>query len=465
MATSPVEIFQRSRRFLLEDLWRADFGARRLTAALIRGVQLSALIVRGFVDDKLLLRASALTYITSLAIIPILVVLLSVIKWLGLSRDLVVLGVNRFLAGSPESVERIMAFVDSTNVGALGSVGGGIFLVTTVLSLRHVEETFDDIWGALKSRSWVRRFTNYLAVVVVAPLVLGSLVSLSSSVGAAEIAQRLNMDPLVDVAKGVILGIGPSLSLLVAFSATYLLLPNTRVRVLSALLGGTVAAVLFIAAQYVYVSFSVGVARYDALFGGFAFVPLLLVWIYLSWSIVLLGAEIAYAHQNLARYRREARDREMEPAEREAVGMRVIVEIARAFRDRQRPKSAEALSDRLGSSLRIVTELLVRFEKAGLVVMCGTGDGKAAFQLGRPAEDLPVGEILAVVRGTRSETPAAIAGDAAVLDTIRTVETVLRDAEAAVGPVQEQSLADLLHALPAQPGGSEVSPGVRRSLR
>jgi len=120
-------MLQRARRFLLEDLWRADFGAQRLTGALIRGLQLSALIVRGFVDDKLLLRASALTYMTTLAIIPILVVLLSIIQWLGLSRDLVVLGVNQFLAGSPEAVERIMRFVDTTNVGALGSLGGGIF--------------------------------------------------------------------------------------------------------------------------------------------------------------------------------------------------------------------------------------------------------------------------------------------------------------------------------------------------
>ncbi len=458
-------MLQRARRFLLEDLWRADFGAQRLTGALIRGLQLSALIVRGFVDDKLLLRASALTYMTTLAIIPILVVLLSIIQWLGLSRDLVVLGVNQFLAGSPEAVERIMRFVDTTNVGALGSLGGGIFLVTTVLSLRHIEETFNDIWGALKSRSWVRRFTNYLAVLVVVPLALGSLVSLSSSLGDGGIAQRLNIDPLVDVAKSVILGVGPVLSLFVAFSLAYLLLPNTRVRMLSALLGGAVAALLFVAAQYVYVSFSVGVARYDALFGGFAFVPLLLVWIYLSWSIVLLGAEIAYAHQHLAHYRREARDQEMEPAEREAVGMRVAVEIARAFRDRWPPQSAETLSSRLGSSLRIVTELLVRFERAGIVTICGSGEGEASFQLGRRPEDLAVGEILAAVRGARSATPAAGVGGTAVQNTIRTVEAVLTDAEEALTPVRGRSLGDLLQDLPVEVPDQERTQGASPPLR
>lgn len=453
MTTSPVQRLQRVRRFLLEGLWREDLGALRLRGALLRGLQLSALIVRGFIDDQLLLRASALTYMTTLALIPILVVVLSIIQWLGLSRDLVVFVVNQFLAGSPGAVEQIMAFVETAKVGALGSVGGGIFLVTTVLSLRHVEETFNDIWGALKSRSWVRRFTNYLAVLVVVPLLLGSLVSLSSSIGDGEIGRRLNIEPLLVVMKSLILGVGPTLFLWLAFSFLYVLLPNTKVRMLSALLGGAVAALLFVAAQYGYVSFSVGVARYDALFGGFAFVPLLLVWIYVSWSIVLLGAEIAYAHQHLARYRREARDQEMEPAEREAVGMRLIVEIARAFRDCWPPQSAETLSDRLGSSLRIVTELLLRFEKAGIVTLCGSGEGEASFQLGRPAEDLSVREILSVVRGGRSATPAAIAGDTAVRNTMRKVEEVLTEAEAALTPVQSRSLADLLKALPAQPLG------------
>ena len=450
MAILPVELLQRTRRFLLEGLWREEFGAKRVKSAVIRGLQLSTFIVRSFIDDRLLLRASALAFITTLALIPILVVVLSVIKWLGLSRDLVVLGVNQFLAGSPEAVEQIMSFVETSKVGALGSFSGGIFLVTTVLSLRHVEETFNDIWGALKSRSWVRRFTNYMAVLIVVPLLLGSLLSLSSSLGDGGIAHRLHMDPLVDVLKSVILGVGPAVFLFVSFALAYLLLPNTKVRIVSALLGGAVAALFFLAAQYVYVIFSVGVARYDALFGGFAFVPLLLVWIYFSWSIVLLGAEIAYAHQHLARYRREARDHKMVPAEREAVGLRLALEVARAFRDRWPPQSAEMLSDRLGSSLRIVSELLVAFEDRGVVNVCGSGESEARFQLGRPAEDLQVGEILAAVRGGRSgaAAAAAAAGDTAVRETMQKVEEVLSAADAAVQSVEDRSLAELLEGMP-----------------
>ena len=451
MAISPVELFQRTRRFLLEELWREEFGAQRAKSALIGGLQLCTFIVRSFIDDRLLLRASALAFMTTLALIPILVVVLSVIRWLGLSRDLVVLGVNQFLAGSPEAVEQIMSFVEASRVGALGSFSGAIFLVTTVLSLRHVEETFNDVWGALKSRSWVRRFTNYMAVLIVVPLLLGSVLSFSSSLGDGGITHRLHMDPLVDVLKGVILGVGPAVFLFVSFGLAYILLPNTKVRVVSALLGAAVAALFFLVAQYVYLSFSVGVARYDALFGGFAFVPLLLVWIYVSWSIVLLGAEIAYAHQHLARYRREARDQAMAPAEREAVGLRLALEVARAFRDRWPPQTAEALSDRLGSSLRIVSEAMVAFEKAGIVNLCGSGESESRFQLGRPAENVLVGDVLAAVRGGRSREAAAAVGDPAVRETLERVEQVLSAEDAAARPVQERSLAQLLEGMPPLP--------------
>jgi membrane protein len=444
VGTSPVELVDRVRRFLVEDLWREDFGAHRITNALVRGLQLCALIVRGFVDDHLLLRASALTYMTSLAIIPILVVVLSIIQWLGLSRDLVVLGVNQFLAGSPGAVERIMGFVDTADVGALGSAGGAVFLVTTILSLRHVEETFNEVWGAPRGRSWVRRFTNYLAFLVVLPLLVGSLLSLSSEIARPALLGDLSLEPLVGTARSVWLRFGPSTFLFVAFSLFYLLLPNTKVKVASAMLGGLVAAILFIAAQRLYVTSSIGVARYNTLFGGFAFLPLLLVWIYFSWSIVLLGAEIAYAHQHLARYRRERRDREMAPAEREAVGLRVALEIARAFGDGRGPQSVERLSDRLGTSLRVVGELLRRMADARIVTICGEGDDEVAYQLGRPAEGIEVGEVLTAIRGARDGAPPAPAGDTGVRQTLQRVERVLSDAESAARPVSRRSLADLL---------------------
>ncbi len=454
MATSPVEQIQRARRFLVEELWRADAHYTGLMGWLVRSLQLASLIVRGFLKDRLLLQASALTYMTSLAIVPVLVVLLSIIKWLGLSRNLVVVGVNQFLAGSPEAVDRIMQFVEGADVGALGSAGGAVFFVTTVLSLRQIEETFNEIWGVVRARSFVRRFTNYLALLVTVPLVVGSMVSLAPNSEELANTGLADLAPAIQAARTVLVGVGPVLFLFVSFMLAYALLPNTRVKVLSAALGAAVASLLFSVAQYFYVTFSVGAARYNALFGGFAVLPLLLVWIYLSWAIVLLGAEIANAHQSFARLRREARDQDMEPAEREAVGMRVALEVARVFRDRWAPQSAERLAVRLGCSLRIVSELLVRFEQAGIVTATMVGDTETGFQLGRPAEGIRVGEVLAAIRGRRSEMPTQAEGDAAVEASAGEAQRVLAEVEAAVEPLRERSLADLLEHVAPQPAAT-----------
>ena len=449
MANSPVQLVNRARRFLVEELWTVELGPGSGLGRLLRVVQLSALICRGFIDDKLLLRASALTYITSLSIIPILVVALSVVDWLGLSKSLVVLGVNQFLAGSPDAVDRILDLVENAKVGAFGSVSGAIFFATAILSLRHVEETMNQIWGALQGRSWIRRFSNYLAVMVVVPLALGVIISLSSSLGVESLGTRLESVPMGEALRGLMVGVGPTGFLFLCFGFAYYVLPNTAVRPLSATIGAAIAAVLFGVAQWAYVTFSVGVARYDSLFGGFAIVPLLLVWIYVSWSIVLFGAEVAYAHQHLARYRREARDAELEPAEREALGLRMILEVARAFRDGWPPQSAEALANRLGSSLRLASEMLVRFQEAGIVAGGAGADGELRYQLGRDAREISVGDVFRAMRGTRPERGAPD-GDSGSDGALQSADALLCDVSDALEPIWSRSLAELSDRLPRQ---------------
>jgi membrane protein len=442
VASYSAELLSRARRFVVEGLWAKERSPRKLTAVLRGGLQFSVLVTRRFIDDQLLLRASALTYMTSLAIIPILVVLLSIIQWLGFSRDLVVWIVDRLLAGSPDAVETIMGVVGQAKVGALGSLGGGIFLATTILSLRHVEKTFNEIWGLRSGRSWLRRFTNYLAVMVVVPLLMGTAISLATTFRSGLLRDEVLPQPVISAITELALAVAPTAFLFVSFALIYWLLPNTHVRVGSALLGGLLAAVLFIAAQKVYVNFSIGAARYDALFGGFAVLPLLLIWIYLSWSIVLLGSEVAYAHQHLARYRRDARSFEVTAAEREAVALRLALDVARRFRDRASPQSAEEIADALEVSLRTVTGLLEPLEADGVVSVCQREDREPRFQLGRPAEDIRVSEVLAAIRGPRH--PIAPSEAVELQEAARAVDRLLSAMESTVAPLGSRSLAELL---------------------
>jgi membrane protein len=170
------------------------------------------------------------------------------------------------------------------------------------------------------------------------------------------------------------------------------------VRITSALLGGVVAAVLFTGAQAVYVGFNVGAARYNALVGGLAWLPLLFAWIYLSWAIVLIGAELAFAHQNLDHYRREVLGAPPGAAAREAMGLEIGLELARAFRDGTGPRSADALADKLDMPVRSVRDLCSALVSAGIASPYG-GDKEGGYQLGRAADRVTVLDVLGALRG------------------------------------------------------------------
>jgi len=444
VSESSGPMLDRARRFLLRDLWSWELQPRSITGAGLRLLQFAVMVSQGFVRDQLFLRASALTYMTVLSLIPILAIALAIVNALGVSENLAALAVNHFLAASDEARARIIEMVKNVNLSGLGTVGVAVLLLTTVLGLRHVEQTLNEIWGVYHSRSWLRRFTDYLAVIVVAPLFVGTALSLSTTLEAEPAVKYLLSYPLFAQLHELGLSYAPMMFFFVGFSLLYWFMPNTSVRVRSALLGGIVAAVLFPIAQHLYVALSVGVTRYSALFGGFAQIPILLVWIYISWSIVLFGAEVSYAHQNLARYRREVRGEPPGSAEREALGVRMAVEVARTFRDRAGPWTAEALADALDASVRTVRDVMQQLEQAGIVIPLAPDRADDAYQLGRPAEDVALAEVLLALRGTRDDSACDRAVGAAVEGVFAELD---RSIEASVG---RKTLADLLGEIPGR---------------
>ena len=243
----------------------------------------------------------------------------------------------------------------------------------------------------------------------------------------------------------------PTVVLAGGFGFLYWFLPNTSVRPLAAFLGGVVAAVGVNAALALYVGFSVGVARADALYGGFAQLPLFFVWTYVFWAVVLFGAEIAFAYQNLGLYVREVRGEAAGPAEREAIGLRIALEIARSFRDTDSPWTEDDLSDSLHVPVRTVRGVLVPLQRARIVASVDDGDGRrAGWQLGRPAEAIQIIDLLRALRGSREP----IARDAEVT---RAVEFLLAEIhEGEVKAAAGQSLADVLAGISTRPGLPQV---------
>ncbi|HXD91504.1 MAG TPA: YhjD/YihY/BrkB family envelope integrity protein [Candidatus Binataceae bacterium] len=239
----------------------------------------------GFNNHNDMLWASGLTYTTSLSLVPILAVGLAAVKGLGLSDRVKPVIQHLLAASSPEVADRLMNFVGNINANTLGAVGGASLLVTVVLTLGTIEKALNNIFNVARSRTWLRKFTDYLSLVFTLPLLL---------VGAAPIKNSLQTAlPHLRIVGWIV----ATVPVWAGFTFLYLFFPNTRVRWDRAAIGGLAAAILLEVGQWGYVRFEVGAARSQAIYGALAALPVFLTWIYLAWIIVLAGAEVTAAAQ------------------------------------------------------------------------------------------------------------------------------------------------------------------------
>lgn len=439
----------RLQRYLDHDLWQGAETGSALAAFGRRALQVAVIVSQGVARNQTMLRASALTYFTMLSLIPLLALAIGLVEVFGAGDTLVRVVAQQIGAVSPEAGDRILEMVRRVDFRSLGAVGAATLFVTTVLALSNVEKALNFIWGVERQRPLVRRFPDYLAVLVVAPLLLTVALSLATSLRSEAFLAQVLAHPALARLYELGLHQAPTLLFWGAFSFLYWFLPNTTVRPVPALAGGALAAVLFSVVQSGYVAFQVGVARSNALFGSFAALPVLLVWIFLSWAIVLLGAELAFALQNRASFRQAREGEEPDPAEREAIGLALATRMARAFRDGVGGRTAEQLAAELDVPVRTVRALLGRLEAAGLVAPRGD-DKLDGYQLGRAAESIGVAEVLTALRGAPDAALRRVAGDPPL-------RALFEELEAELGPLlRERSLAAL--AEDGAPGVDPVRP-------
>jgi membrane protein len=455
MNSSLRSTVQRVRQFLLHDLWRLDLRPGSLVGFATRTLQLAIMVGEGFVRDQLLLRASALTYVTALSIIPLLAVAFSIVRLFDPNNALAVTAVEFVAAGSPDAQATMLKLLDGADIVGLGSLGAGVLFISSILALRHLETTLNSIWGVRKDRGIARRFSDYLAVVVVVPLFTGIAMSLGATLQSDPAVSWLLELPGFALLYEMGLEHAPEFFLLIGFSFIYWFFPNTHVNAKSALLGGALAAVLFSAAQQSFVGLSIGVARYSALYGGFAALPLLFLWLYLCWAIILLGAEISFAHQNQDHYRLEVQSGSLCLAEVESLGLHLAVEVARGFRDDTRVPSAEVLANGVGASVRAVREVLDLLETDGILSVCAVDGEDEGYRLGRPAERIRVSDLLDAIRGSRGEIDENLR-----TPVNRVVGEMIGDLDRATASyATSHTVADVLHKIP-----EPIGPGNTRNL-
>jgi membrane protein len=239
--------------------------------------------VEGFISNNDLLRASALTYTVALSIVPILALAFSAVKGFGGAEKLRPL-VEQYL-GLGSSSSQLMSYVENVNAAALGSAGGAFLLITVVSTMGTVEQALNTIFNVPQSRSYFRKFSDYLSVLFTVPFMIIAALGVTA-VFSVRMSQFSFLVHLL-----------PYLFVWAAFFFLFVFFPYTKVKWGPALIGSFVTAVLFQLAQWGYVRFQVGVANYRAIYGAMATLPIFLVWIYIAWSIILFGAELTASVQ------------------------------------------------------------------------------------------------------------------------------------------------------------------------
>ena len=322
---------------------------------------LVAVAVR-FYEDNCLRHAAALAYTTLLSLVPLFALMFAVLKGLGVQRRLEPLLLSR-LALDPTVVEQTMQYIDNTNVGTLGTLGAAALVLTVWSVLGSVESTLNDIWRVKHGRSWLRVTTDYLSVVLLTPLLLFTAVALTSSVQEQRILETILHTEYVGELLLRGLRLAPVVFNIMALAIIYAVMPNRRPNAKAIVLGAVVAGIAWNLTQWAYVAFQIGVSGYSAIYGAVAQLPITLAWIYVSWAIVLAGAELAAVFELGVKAATPVL-----PASRRAVALHVLVRAGERLKYGGEPIEPGAIASELGADADAVSEVILALVKEGWLV-------------------------------------------------------------------------------------------------
>ncbi|MGO1502450.1 MAG: YihY/virulence factor BrkB family protein [Marinobacter sp.] len=368
--------------------WTWLYRAARSVYALIRDV----------IGGQLTLHAMSLVYTTLLSIVPLLALSFSVLKALGVHERMEPFLFQFFQPMGPQGVEmaeRILGFVDNMKVGVLGSVGLALLVYTVVSLVQKIERSFNMIWRVPEMRSMAQRFSNYLSVIMVGPLLMVSAVGASAAIFSSSVVQTMmSIEPFGSLIL-VVSRLMPFFLVVGAFTFVYVFMPNTRVKLRYGFIAGVVAGITWQAAGILFASFVAGSAKYAAIYSSFAIGIIMLIWIYLNWLILLLGASLAFYLQNPGSVSKRT-NVQLSPELQEKIALAMMWLVARPFSEGSKAPQQEALERNLrvpGEVTRGVSDKLIR---AGVLTLAGPqGDQLVP---GRALDLITVGDVLKIVR-------------------------------------------------------------------
>jgi membrane protein len=377
-------------------------------AFLVKQLEVFILTARSVVQEELTLRAAALTYNTLLSIVPLLAVGFALFKAFGglqkIEGPLRQFVIENLAVGRAQDVGQWLDHaVRNISAGAIAGVGVLMLFYSAMGLLTNIEGSINHIWGSRRSRPIYIRFAIYWCLITLAPPLLGFSVSFSAKLQSSAYATAV----LGWLPFGIgrwLMTLGSAFSVCIAFVLVYLIVPTAKVRLRAALLGGTVAGVLWSVSKYVFIVVSAGTLKYSAVYGALGVLPLLMMWIYVSWLIVLFGATYTFANQSVSTDSLEVVAHDVRPALREALAVRLAATVAGAFHVGRKPPTAEELAERVGAPLALVRRILATLVTHQLLIETSS-ESDPGYVLGRDPQETTVAQIIEVLRQKDGVTP------------------------------------------------------------
>ena len=426
-------------------IWRVDLAGRPALSALgMRALRTVYALVVDIREGQLTLHAMSLVYTSLLSLVPLLALSFSVLKGFGVHNQIEPL-LLRFLAPLGERgadiSQNVIGFVDNMRVGILGSLGLAMLLYTVISLIQKIEGSFNYAWHTRQSRSLGQRFSNYLSVVMVGPVLMFSAIGLTASLAGASAVQRLTEVQALGSAVDMVRELVPYLLVIAAFTFVYAFVPNAKVQLRAALIGGVAAGALWEGLGFGFATVVASSTRYTAIYSGFAVLILFLMWLYVSWLILLIGARLAFYVQYPEQLTPEGEARLLSGQDREKLALLLMTRIGRAHFAGGAPETLRALARWSGISIELVEDVLLSLERHGLLL--NAAGPELSYMPGRAPELVDVAHILDAVRREGNRTlqgPRRLPASSGVDDVLASIGRAVAER------LKDRTLRDLILA-------------------
>jgi len=385
---------------LLQMLWPEDIESFPSWKVLLtRMLQVSFAVVRDFLEGQLTLRSMSLVYTTLLSLVPLLALTFSVLKGFGVQNQLEPMLVSTLSAlgdKGEEIARQIVGFVDNIKVGVLGSLGLGMLIYTVISLLHKIEKSFNYIWHIEQARPLGQRFSEYLSVILVGPLLIFSALGMTASLMNSTVVDTLAGMPVLGLLVHSIGQIIPYVLVIIAFTFVYMFMPNTRVKIGPALIGGTVAGIAWETAGWAFGTFVANSGNYTAIYSGFAILIMFMIWLFVSWLILLLGTSIAFYCQHPEHLAVRHGTQQLSARMTEKLALLAMFYIGRHYYRQQSDWQLDEMARWLGVPLNVSETILDKLHSAELILL--TSEGKPPYVPARDMDTLQTRHILEAIR-------------------------------------------------------------------